>query len=46
MACLYDTLLQEFGKRAIAQVPVPNHIIDNLKSGYGQMSDSTKNHKC
>ena len=36
MAFLYDTLLQEFGKRAIAQVPVPNHIIDNFKSGYGQ----------
>jgi type III restriction enzyme len=36
MAFLYDTLLQEFGKRAIAQVVVPNHITDNLKPGYGQ----------
>lgn len=36
MAFLYDTLLQEFGKRAIAQVTVPNHITDNLKSGFGQ----------
>ncbi len=31
MAFLYDILLQEFGKRAIAQVTVPNHITDNLK---------------
>jgi len=31
MAFLYDILLQEFGKRAIAQVKVPNHITDNLK---------------
>lgn len=36
MAFLYDTLLQEFGKRAIAQVVVPNHITDNLKPGFGQ----------
>jgi type III restriction enzyme len=36
MAFLYDTLLQEFGKRAIAQVAVPNHITDNLKPGFGQ----------
>jgi len=36
MAFLYDTLLQEFGKRAIAQVVVPNHITDNLKLGFGQ----------
>ena len=36
MAFLYDILLQEFGKRAIAQVTVPNHITDNLKSGFGQ----------
>ena len=33
MEFLYDTLLQEFGKRAIAQVTVPNHITDNLKFG-------------
>lgn len=36
MAFLYDTLLQEFGKRAIAQVVVPNYITDNLKPGFGQ----------
>lgn len=36
MAFLYDILLQEFGKRAISQVIVPNHITDNLKPGFGQ----------
>lgn len=36
MAFLYDTLLQEFGKRAIAKVTVPSHITDNLKLGFGQ----------
>jgi type III restriction enzyme len=36
MEFLYDILLQEFGKRAIAQVTVPNHITDNLKPGFGQ----------
>ncbi len=36
MAFLYDILLQEFGKRAISQVTVPNHITDNLKPGFGQ----------
>jgi type III restriction enzyme len=36
MAFLYDKLIQEFGKRAIAQVTVPNHITDNLKPGFGQ----------
>ncbi|WP_343703205.1 DEAD/DEAH box helicase family protein [Chitinophaga sp.] len=36
MAFLYDILLQEFGKRAIAQVAIPNHITDNLKSGFGR----------
>ncbi len=36
MAFLYDILLQEFGKRAIAQVTVPNHITDNLRPGFGQ----------
>lgn len=36
MAFLHEILLKEFGKRAIAQVTVPNHIIDNLKSGFGQ----------
>ncbi len=33
MAFLYDTLLQEFGKREIARTEVPNYIIDNLKYG-------------
>lgn len=31
MAFLYDTLLQEFGKRQIAQVEIPASISDNLK---------------
>ncbi|KFF03645.1 DEAD/DEAH box helicase family protein [Chryseobacterium luteum] len=31
MAFLYDTLLQEFGKRAISQISIPAHISDNLK---------------
>jgi|GEM_PF-4395057 len=31
MAFLFDILLQEFGKRAIAKVTVPNHITDNLR---------------
>ncbi len=31
MAFLYDTLVQEFGKRYLAQVEVPNYITDNLK---------------
>ncbi|REC75610.1 type III deoxyribonuclease [Chryseobacterium elymi] len=31
MAFLYDTLLQEFGKRAISQVSVPTQLSDNLK---------------
>lgn len=36
MSFLYDTLVQEFGKREIARVPVPNFITDNLKPGFGQ----------
>lgn len=36
MSFLYDTLVQEFGKREISRVQVPNYIIDNLKTGYGQ----------
>ncbi|CAD5931800.1 Putative type III restriction-modification system HindVIP enzyme res [Planktothrix rubescens] len=36
MVFLYDTLLQEFGKREIARVTVPNHISDNLKPEFGQ----------
>ncbi|MCO5268898.1 MAG: DEAD/DEAH box helicase family protein [Brumimicrobium sp.] len=31
MAFLYDTLLQEFGKREISRVEVPSSISDNLK---------------
>jgi type III restriction enzyme len=31
MEFLYDTLLQEFGKRAISQIPIPASISDNLK---------------
>jgi len=31
MEYLYDTLVQEFGKRYLAQVEVPNYITDNLK---------------
>ena len=33
MVFLYDTLVQEFGKREIARTEVPNYIIDNLKYG-------------
>ena len=36
MAFLHENILQEFGKRAIAQTVVPNFILDNLKSGFGQ----------
>lgn len=36
MSFLYDTLVQEFGKREIARVPVPNYITDNLKPSFGQ----------
>ncbi len=36
MSFLYNTLVEEFGKREIARVPVPNYITDNLKPGYGQ----------
>lgn len=36
MAFLYDNILEEFGKRAIAQTVVPNYILDNLKPGFGQ----------
>ncbi len=31
MEYLYDTLVQEFGKRYLSQVEVPNYITDNLK---------------
>ncbi len=34
MAFLYDKLIHEFGKRAIAMVAVPNHITDNLKPAF------------
>lgn len=36
MSFLYDILVQEFGKREIARVLVPNYITDNLKPGFGQ----------
>lgn len=36
MAFLYEILLQEFGKRAIAQVAVLAHISDNLKPEFGR----------
>ena len=36
MSFLYETLVQEFGKREIARIPVPNYITDNLKPGFGQ----------
>ncbi len=36
MSFLHDTLVQEFGKREISRVPVPNYITDNLKTGFGQ----------
>lgn len=36
MTFLYETLLHEFGRRAIAQVVVPSHISDNLRPGFGQ----------
>jgi type III restriction enzyme len=36
MAFLYDVLKDEFGKKGIAQISVPNHITDNLKPGFGQ----------
>ncbi len=38
MNFLYDTLVQEFGKREIARVAVPDFITDNLRPGYGQRS--------
>lgn len=31
MTFLYDTLIQEFGRRELARVKVPRHISDNLK---------------
>lgn len=36
MSFLHDTLVQEFGKRVIARVAVPNYITDNLKTGFSQ----------
>lgn len=35
MSFLYDKLVQEFGKREIARIPIPNFIIDNLKPVFG-----------
>jgi type III restriction enzyme len=36
VAFLYEKLLEEFGKRAIAQTVVPTYILDNLKPILGQ----------
>ncbi len=36
MAYLYNTIVQEFGKRELARTAVPNTILDNLRPGYGQ----------
>jgi type III restriction enzyme len=36
MSFLYDTLVDEFGKRMISSVPVPVSIKDNLRPGFGQ----------
>lgn len=36
MAYLYDTLIEEFGKRAITKIEIPNYLSDNLKPGYGE----------
>lgn len=36
MAYLYDTIIEEFGKRAITKIEIPNYISDNLKPGYGE----------
>jgi len=36
MSFLYDILLNEFGKREISRVEIPNYISDNLKPGFGK----------
>lgn len=36
MAFLYEKLVEEFGKRVISKTQVPNHVSDNLRSGFGQ----------
>tara|TARA_B100001939_G_scaffold346473_1_gene365324 strand:+ start:2041 stop:4596 length:2556 start_codon:yes stop_codon:yes gene_type:complete len=36
MAYLYNTIVQEFGKRELGRTEVPNSILDNLRPGYGQ----------
>ena len=36
MAFLYDIIERYFGEREIKRTVVPNHIIDNLKPGFGQ----------
>jgi type III restriction enzyme len=36
MAYLYNTIVQEFGKRELARIEVPNIILENLRPGYGQ----------
>ena len=42
MAFLHDKIVAVFGKRAINQTLVPNHISDNLKPGYGQRPYQTE----
>lgn len=42
MAFLYDTLKGYFGKREIKRTIVPNHITDNLRSGFGQRPYQTE----
>lgn len=36
MSFLYNVIKDEFGKKGISSVAVPNFITDNLKPGYGQ----------
>jgi type III restriction enzyme len=36
MSFLHESLKGYFGERTIKQTPVPNFILDNLKSGFGQ----------
>ena len=34
MAYLYDTLIEEFGKRAITKIEIPNYLPQHLKRAY------------
>lgn len=36
MAYLYNTIVQEFGRRELSRTEVPNTILDNLREEYGQ----------